>query len=90
MIGVEDALWGEKGVAFVVLRGASGSGTEPPPSADDLATHLASRLARFKVPREWRFVDALPRTAYGKVVKAELVELWGTEREAGSAPEKAG
>jgi fatty-acyl-CoA synthase len=41
-------------------------------TAERLAAHLGERLARFKVPRDYRFLEALPRTAYGKVVKAEL------------------
>jgi len=66
VVGVPDDKWGEVGVAFVVpLPGAT-------PSAEALTAHLGERLARMKVPREYRFVAALPRTAYGKVVKAEL------------------
>jgi len=66
VVGMPDDKWGEVGVAFVVpLPGAT-------PSAEALTAHLGERLARMKVPREYRFVAALPRTAYGKVVKAEL------------------
>ena len=67
VVGVPDATWGETGVAFVVA-GA------PAPSAEALVAFLEGRLARFKIPRRFVFVDALPRTAYGKVVKAELRE----------------
>ena len=72
--GVEDAAvasapdptWGEVGVAFVVPRpGASLDGAE-------LGAHLEKRLARYKIPKDWVFLDALPRTPYGKVVKADL------------------
>ncbi len=34
--------------------------------------HLSSRIAKYKVPRRFVFIDALPRTPYGKVVKEEL------------------
>jgi fatty-acyl-CoA synthase len=69
VVGVPDEKWGEVGVAFVVpLPGAT-------PSPDTLTAHLGERLARYKVPREYRFLAALPRTAYGKVVKAELRDL---------------
>ena len=37
-----------------------------------LAEFLGERLAKYKIPREFRFVESLPRTAYGKVVKGEL------------------
>jgi fatty-acyl-CoA synthase len=65
VIGVTDATWGEVGVAFVVPRGA-------PPPPDALVAFLATRLAKYKIPKQFIFVDALPRTPYGKVVKAEL------------------
>ncbi|MGH8868736.1 MAG: acyl-CoA synthetase [Actinomycetes bacterium] len=69
VIGVPDARWGEVGKAFVVLRPeASADGTAP----DELCDFLAGRLARYKVPREVEFLDALPRTGSGKVQKAVL------------------
>jgi acyl-CoA synthetase (AMP-forming)/AMP-acid ligase II len=36
--------------------------------------YLEARLARYKIPKNFVFVEALPRTPYGKVVKGELVE----------------
>ena len=39
------------------------------PTADELRDHTLEHLARYKVPRQWYFVDALPRNATGKVVK---------------------
>jgi fatty-acyl-CoA synthase len=36
-------------------------------SADEVVQHAAAQLARFKVPRDVVFVDALPRNALGKV-----------------------
>jgi fatty-acyl-CoA synthase len=66
VVGVPDDTWGEVGAAFVVVRdGMTVTGEE-------LAAFLSEKLARYKVPRRWAFVDALPRTAYGKVVKGEL------------------
>jgi fatty-acyl-CoA synthase len=65
VVGVPHATWGEAGVAFVVAQGV-------PPSAAELAEFLAGRLAKYKIPQEFFFVDALPRTPYGKVVKGEL------------------
>ena len=65
VIGVPDPTWGEVGVAFVVPRG-------DPPTAENLAAFLAGRLAKYKIPKQFVFIDALPRTAYGKVVKGEL------------------
>jgi fatty-acyl-CoA synthase len=65
VIGVPDPTWGEVGAAFVVPRGNL-------PTANELAAFLAARLAKYKIPKEFIFLDALPRTPYGKVVKAEL------------------
>src|SRR5579875_1783808 len=68
VIGIPDPRWGEVPKAFVVLR--SGSGV----TAQDLVEHCRQRLARFKVPRQVEFIDALPRNPSGKVLKRELRE----------------
>ena len=73
VVGVPDDTWGEAGVAFVVPLGDGELDT------DDLKAHLAERIARFKIPRTYRFIDQLPRTAYGKVVKGELKETYLAE-----------
>jgi malonyl-CoA/methylmalonyl-CoA synthetase len=64
VVGVPDAEWGERVVAYVVAR-------EPLGEADLLA-FAAEHLAGYKRPRQIRFVDILPRNAMGKVVKADL------------------
>ena len=66
VVGVPHDTWGETGVAFVVRTpgGAVDAGT--------LADCLAGLLAKFKVPRDFVFVESLPRTPYGKVIKDEL------------------
>jgi len=66
VIGVEHPVLGEDVVAFVAFR--DGAGATP----DELRAHTLEQLARFKVPRRWYVVDALPRNATGKVVKGEL------------------
>ncbi len=71
VVGVPDAKWGEVGVAFVVRREGEGEA-----GATALAAFVEGRLARYKVPREFIFVDALPRTPYGKVVKGDLRSLY--------------
>jgi acyl-CoA synthetase (AMP-forming)/AMP-acid ligase II len=57
--------WGEVVTAWVVPDGAA-------PSLDDLVAHGAVRLARYKLPRRLRVVDALPRNAMGKIVRGRL------------------
>jgi fatty-acyl-CoA synthase len=66
IIGVPHQTWGEVGVAFLVLRSGSSA------TAEDLAAFLAGKLAKYKLPKEFVFEDSLPRTAYGKVIKAKL------------------
>jgi O-succinylbenzoic acid--CoA ligase len=61
-----DSEWGEAIVAAVVLR--DGART----TARELQDHCAQRLARFKVPKEVRFVAALPRTTSGKLIRRQL------------------
>lgn len=63
VVAVPDEKWGESGVAFVVASGVS---------EDELAEWLSSRIAKFKIPRRFVFLDALPRTPYGKVEKPKL------------------
>jgi fatty-acyl-CoA synthase len=63
VIGIADERWGEVGRAFVVLK--AGGVLDPAV----LATHCAARIARYKVPKEFRLTDALPRTASGKIQK---------------------
>ena len=77
VVGVPHETWGESGVAFVVRQpGPEGESL----SAPSLALFLEGRLARYKVPREFLFVEALPRTPYGKVVKGELLDRWAGPR----------
>jgi len=66
VVGVPDDLWGELVVAVVVP--AAGHQLEQ----DALDALARSRLAGYKVPRRYEAVAALPRNAYGKVVKREL------------------
>jgi acyl-CoA synthetase (AMP-forming)/AMP-acid ligase II len=65
-IGVDDEMFGQRLRAFVVLRPGRHA------SEQNLTDHVKANLARYKVPREVVFVDQLPRTSTGKVLKREL------------------
>ncbi|HKP21634.1 MAG TPA: AMP-binding protein, partial [Thermoleophilaceae bacterium] len=67
-VGVDDEKFGQRLKAFVVLESGK-KATE-----DDLKSYVKKNLANFKVPREFEFIDELPRNATGKVLKRELVE----------------
>ncbi len=66
VVGVADTRWGEVGHAAIVRRPDSAI------TADDVLIYLASRLARYKQPKQVSFLDALPRTGTGKVQKRML------------------
>jgi acyl-CoA synthetase (AMP-forming)/AMP-acid ligase II len=66
VVGVDDQEFGQRLKAVVVRRGGANL------SADDVREYVKRHLARYKVPREVEFVDALPRNATGKVLKREL------------------
>ncbi|MGD0880191.1 MAG: long-chain fatty acid--CoA ligase [Acidimicrobiales bacterium] len=66
VVGRPDERWGETPVAFVVRR----DGAEV--TAEELVEHCRASLARYKVPKEVTFLDALPRNPSGKVLKREL------------------
>lgn len=66
VVGRSSAEWGEDVVAFVVCRdGAAVRGS-------DLDALCVQHIARFKRPKDYRFVAALPKNNYGKVLKGEL------------------
>ena len=68
VIGVPDAKWGEVGRACVVLKAGAAA------SEEELLTFLREHLAAFKVPKSVVFLDALPISAAGKILKRELRE----------------
>ncbi|HEY7644524.1 MAG TPA: AMP-dependent synthetase, partial [Hyphomicrobiales bacterium] len=70
-VGKPDAARGEIVKAYVVLRGGFAPDEE---LARELAEHVKSRLAAHEYPREVAFIDALPLTTTGKVVRRELRE----------------
>ncbi len=72
VIGAPDPEWGERIVAYVVAR----DGSLDPAELDALCLE---RIARFKRPKDYRFVDALPKNAYGKILKTALRTSFASE-----------
>ncbi|MER3461880.1 MAG: acyl--CoA ligase, partial [Armatimonadota bacterium] len=72
VVGVPDARWGEVGMAFIVLKS--------PVSQEELRGFLKARLAGYKVPKHWVFLDELPKSGPGKILKTELVARFGGQR----------
>ena len=74
VIGRPDPRWDEVPVAYVIPRAGCRA------DAEALKAHLLTQLARFKVPREFVFVEDLPRTALGKVQHFKLKDIAGERR----------
>jgi acyl-CoA synthetase (AMP-forming)/AMP-acid ligase II len=66
VVGRPDERWGEVPVAFVVASPTTST------TADELIDLCRGQLAKFKVPKDVVFIDALPRNPSGKVLKREL------------------
>jgi long-chain acyl-CoA synthetase len=66
VIGLPDLEWGEKVTAFIV--------TKPGKTIDcmEVKTYLKSQLSPFKVPKEYRIVEELPKSPTGKILKRIL------------------
>ena len=77
VVGRPHPEWGEEVVAFVVKKA--------PIEREALDSLCLENIARFKRPREYRFVESLPKNNYGKVLKTELRKQFGAS--AGSVPE---
>jgi len=73
VVGHPHREWGEEVVAFVVARPGAKIAT------DTLDRLCLAHIARFKRPRLYRFVDAVPKNNYGKVLKTELRRLLSGE-----------
>jgi len=67
VVGRSHPEWGEEVVAFIVAKGTV--------EKSDLDALCLENIARFKRPRDYRFVDSLPKNNYGKVLKTELRKL---------------
>ncbi len=68
IVAAPDPKWGEVPLAYVVLI--------QPATEEQLAAWLKDRLARFKIPKQWRFVPGpLPRTSNGKIAKVKLRQI---------------
>ena len=70
LIGLNDERWGERPVAVVVCEGAE---------ENELKQFMDGKLARFKQPREYVFVDELPKNALGKVQHFKLKKRFEAE-----------
>ncbi|MCJ8275664.1 MAG: AMP-binding protein, partial [Bdellovibrionales bacterium] len=66
VLGVKDPQWGEVGKAFVVSK----QGLTP----NEIINYCNGQIARFKIPKQFQFMDELPKGSTGKILKKELIE----------------
>jgi acyl-CoA synthetase (AMP-forming)/AMP-acid ligase II len=66
IIGIPDSEWGEKVLGIVVLK-PNEAATE-----DEIRQHCRNLIAGYKVPKHIEFIDALPKSGAGKLLKKDL------------------
>jgi fatty-acyl-CoA synthase len=69
VVGVDDAEFGKRLRAFVVLEPGAGQ------NAEEIKLYVKNNLARYKVPRDVVFIDELPRNATGKLLRRVLIDM---------------
>ena len=69
VVGIPDPKWGEKVVAFIVLK-ENGQLT-----LDELKRHCSAKLGKYKIPKEIIFLKELPKTHVGKIDKKGIAEI---------------
>jgi fatty-acyl-CoA synthase len=75
VVGVPDKKWGEVGKAIAVCKPGQ-KATE-----EEIIEFCKAKIAKFKVPKSVEFIDALPRTPAGKLLKRELREKYWSEHD---------
>lgn len=75
-VGVPDSIYGEEIVAYVVVRDGQTM------SEDEIKTHCGDNMPGFRVPKQFHFIDALPKNDRGKVRRPDLQKLWQKEHSA--------
>lgn len=79
VIGVSDPTWGEVGCAWILLEKTTQK-SEPCVSQEDLVAHCQRLIGKYKIPKHFRFVETLPRTGSGKIMKHLLKKQLEQER----------
>jgi long-chain acyl-CoA synthetase len=83
VVGVPDEVLGEAVVAALVTKPTAR------PSPDELTRHCRTLIGGYKVPKQFIFVDALPKSALGKVLKSSLRQQFAARANAGAEPRTA-
>jgi O-succinylbenzoic acid--CoA ligase len=73
VVGIDDPIWGQRPAAAIEIRPGAAL------SQETLEAFVRERLAGYKVPRSVLFVEALPRTASGKIARPQVAALFGQQ-----------
>jgi long-chain acyl-CoA synthetase len=73
VVGVPDEKYGE--ALFAVIVPAPGAN----PTEDEIIAHCRERIGGYKIPRRMAFIDEMPKSAMGKILKTELRKMYGGE-----------
>ncbi|MFC7363940.1 MULTISPECIES: class I adenylate-forming enzyme family protein [Bhargavaea] len=69
VIGIPDRKWGERVVAFITAHPAN------VPKTEELLRHCAQTLGSYKIPKDFFFIQELPKTDIGKIDKKKLAKM---------------
>lgn len=67
VVGIPDKKWGQKAVAFLKLKSGASE-----PDNDTISLFLMEKLTRFKIPKEFIFIEEFPKTTTGKIRRKDL------------------
>ena len=76
VVGSPHSVRGQEVKAFVVLTPGA---LESKQLADRVFQYCKNKLASYKVPRKWVFVEEMPYTSSGKIARAKLIEVIGSK-----------
>ena len=72
-VGVPDKIYGEEVIAYVVIRDGETL------TSKEIRAHCSETLPDYRLPKQFFFIDSLPKNDRGKVRRPDLQELWKTE-----------
>ena len=72
-VGVPDKIYGEEVIAYVVIRDGETL------TSKEISAHCSETLPDYRLPKQFFFIDSLPKNDRGKVRRPDLQELWKTE-----------
>jgi len=73
VIGVSDERWGEVPKALMVVKKGKSI------TKEEITSYCMDKLAKYKIPKYIEFIESIPKTSAGKILRRQLAEKYGTE-----------